>query len=248
MNSIFDTKYDFKYLSNDYKAEAFDYIASHYYNVNFGDLSKSDIDLLMFHIYIESRIEDCKDEDGTINYSDLSDYKIGKELGITPQRVKNLKVKKELKYPQKEFNWEVSLRKLLVNPNRVVYEKDYIKINIPDPNLFMSIKDFIEDNDGYVDMQLNSNILKIRKNYFLGLLYYICDEEDAATILSVIEEEVPEEKKNHINKSSKLETVKTISEIALNFSETASNIIDIISPSSAPFKIIKNILNRMKLS
>ena len=38
-----------------YKIKAFDEIAKHYYNKNFGTMQKFDFDVLMFSIYIEQK-------------------------------------------------------------------------------------------------------------------------------------------------------------------------------------------------
>lgn len=76
------------------KAEMFDEIAAHFYNANFGQMSKSNMELLMFSFYMNKLIQNNKFEDGTIDYQKCSDYRISKELGITQQRVQNLKIKK----------------------------------------------------------------------------------------------------------------------------------------------------------
>ena len=90
------------------KEKYFDEIAAKFFNRNFGTASKNDIELLMFKFYIETLINDYEDKsDKTINYDNISDYKIARDLGITPQRVRNLKLKKDLVYPQK-FDWRVS--------------------------------------------------------------------------------------------------------------------------------------------
>ena len=77
------------------KAAAFDSIAELYYNHNFGTATKGEIDLLMFKIYMEAAIENHINPDNSIDYSACSDYKIGVSLGISPAKVRNLKLKKE---------------------------------------------------------------------------------------------------------------------------------------------------------
>ncbi len=95
------------------KAAAFESIAKLYYNRNFGTATKSDIDLLMFKIYMEAAIENHLNPDNSIDYSACSDYKMGIVLGISPTKVRNLKLKKELIYPQENFDWKVSLRHII---------------------------------------------------------------------------------------------------------------------------------------
>ena len=50
------------------KIKLFDEIADCFYNANFGQFSKSDIELMMFRFYIEKMISDNKNADGTIDY------------------------------------------------------------------------------------------------------------------------------------------------------------------------------------
>ena len=90
-----------KYVSftNEEKIIAFDEIASQFYEANFGQASKADIELMMFRLYIEKLIKQHRNPDGTVDYRKCSDYKISKDLGITQQRVRNLKVKNQLIHP-----------------------------------------------------------------------------------------------------------------------------------------------------
>ena len=85
------------------KAKMFDEITAHYYNHNFGSFSKSDIDLLMFKFFLEKEIENNVNGDNLLDYNSVSDYEISKKLGITQQRVRTLKIKKQLIYPT-EYN------------------------------------------------------------------------------------------------------------------------------------------------
>ena len=73
------------------KAAAFDRLARHFYDANFGTMAKADIEVFMFSEYIERILanEDC-------NFRDYSDYALSKWLGIPQSRVANLKVKNSL--------------------------------------------------------------------------------------------------------------------------------------------------------
>ena len=181
------------HFSDDDKIKAFNEIEKLFYYANFGQASKSEIELLMFKIYLEKLIKENKDSNGqTIDYNKCSDYRISKELGITQQRVRNLKVKKQLVYPE-EFHWEVALAKLMENarlekPNSP--ESSKIIINIPDPNLFYEIQNFIEENGGYIETQLNSKILQIRQEYFLMIAVELEPEENQKKIIKRIKKEL----------------------------------------------------------
>lgn len=80
----------------------FDKIANEFYNSNFGSLSKPEMELMMFDFYIKKMMSNCRSDDDTFDYSLCSDYKISIDLGITQQRVRNLKVKNQLVNPIKE--------------------------------------------------------------------------------------------------------------------------------------------------
>ena len=122
----------------------------------------------MFNLYIQKLIKDNKNDDNTIDYNKCSDYLISKELGIPQSRVRSLKVKNHLANPI-EFEWEKSFVKLIKNAR---YDEDTHKVtvNIPDPNLYLEIQNFIEENGAYVEKQLNSKILQIRAEYFIALV------------------------------------------------------------------------------
>ena len=101
-------------FTNEEKISMFDEIASKFYNTNFGKFSKSDVELLMFKFYIRKLTTDSVSEDGTIIYNKCSDYRISKELGISQQRVRNLKIKNQLENPI-PFDWQKALAKLTEN-------------------------------------------------------------------------------------------------------------------------------------
>ena len=114
------------------KAEAFDKIAELFYNCNFGSTTKTDIETLMFSIYIERILK----EEGPENFKAYSDYTLSKALCITQARVSNLKVRKELAYPYEAFSWKESFELL---SKKATFENGKIKLFIPDKNLFIEI-------------------------------------------------------------------------------------------------------------
>ena len=164
------------------KAKMFDEIAEHFYRANFGSFSKSEFDLLMFHFYYDKLVSETSDEDGTINYSDCSDYRIGRELGITPQRVRNLKIKSQLAYPL-PCDWKKALAKLVQNAR---YDRVSRKVvlNIPDPILQLEIQEFIESNGSFFEKQINGKILQLRVEYYIDLIAALEPEETRKKIIS----------------------------------------------------------------
>lgn len=168
----------------------FDEIAAHFYESNFGHLSKADMELMMFHFYLEKMIKDNKNPDGTIDYRKCSDYKISQELGVTQQRVRNMKIKKQL-YKPIEFDWKASLASLTENA-RYDGQSKMIVLNIPDPVLYLEIQNFIEERGAYIEKQLNSKVLKIRAEYYIELIVAMEPEESRKAVIKELKKQFKE--------------------------------------------------------
>ena len=162
-------RYNELFSDDTIKAKAFDKLAAAYYLRNFGQMQKTDFETLMFSLYLD-RILDESEED----MRSYSDYTLSKLLGITQSKVSNLKVRKELLYPYERFDWRESLKRVIEHAR---YEDGKIKIPIPDKNLFLEIKNAIEESGGYIETQLNSSLLQIRPEYFVDLMVAASDEE-----------------------------------------------------------------------
>lgn len=224
-------KFNLLFSNVDEKAKAFDKIAEAYYNRNFGSVSKSDFDVLMFSIYIEQLLKQ--------NESDMesySDYELSKQLGITQSKIKNLKVKKELLYPYEDFKWENSFSRVCES---ATFEDEKIHININDPNLFIELKHFVESRNGRVDIQLNSNSFVISVYMFIELLVYIGKEEDKKIILKSIREtyqkneiKIENIEKANFGKTIKENAAKVGGKILLN------GIIEYATALTSPLSII----------
>lgn len=171
------------------KAAAFDKIAELFYNCNFGSTTKADIETLMFSIYIERIL----DENGAENFNAYSDYTLSKALCITQSRVSNLKVRKELIYPYKGFDWKKSFELLSKN---ATFEEGKIKLYIPDKNLFLEIKNVIEEAGGFVEIQLTHNLLQVKLPYFLDLILAIDGNASRAELIERIKTKTKENGKD----------------------------------------------------
>lgn len=183
-------------FTSEEKAEYFDRIASHFYNANFGQLSKSDMEILMFDIYIDKMISMHKNDSGTIDYNKCSDYRISKDLGITQQRVRNLKIKKQLRNPV-EYDWKCALAGLIKNA-RYDEATHKITLNIPDPNLYLEIQNYLEEQGAYIEKQLNSKILQMRAEYFLELSLMLEPEANRKDIIKAIKNDIKQSHKDNI--------------------------------------------------
>ncbi len=213
------------------KVKMFDKIADRYYERNFGQMSKTDMDLLMFHFYIEKMSTVFVDKEGTLDYLQCSDYKISKELGITQQRIRNLKVKNQLIYPPEEArDWKKEFAKLTENARYDQVTKK-VTVNIPDPNLYLDIQNFIEEKGAFVEKQLNSKLLQIRAEYYIDLVISL--EEDATR------KEITKRLKEQLRSEGKDDTVfdesnigKSLIEGAVNITTVAANLSALMSPQN----------------
>ena len=229
-----------------YKAEAFDKIAEMYYCENFGTASKSELDLLMFSIYMETLIKKYSDIDNTLDYNACSDYKIAKKLGVTQERVRSLKVKKQARYPH-DFDWRKSLKKL---ENNIVYDESKKRIIIPsrDPNLYYEIMNFIEENGGYIEIQKGTNYLQMRPDYFFMLLYQ-------ATVSEKDKQRIKKEFCKALKQKNKeIEEIETDDDLFRNVINWADLLVDIAKtvaevkslPVFATLAVVKTITGAIK--
>lgn len=142
------------------KKELLEKLCSKYYERNFGNISKNEIDLIMFHYYLEERKN---------NREDCSDYSISKALGISQIRVRNLKQKDYLlNPPAKTFNIKESFIKLL-ETGRIVDGEEKIEMYVKDVNLMMELRHFLEDHNCYDDYTLNPKILKCSFEFIIKI-------------------------------------------------------------------------------
>lgn len=226
-------------FSEEQKARAFDRIANEYYNANFGQLSKSDMELLMFDIYISNMINNPKYDNGTIDYNECSDYNISKDLGITQQRVNNLKIKKQLRYPI-NFDWKVSLAGLMKNA-RYDEKTQKISLNIPDPNLFLEIQNYLEEKGAFIDIQLNRKILQMRAEYFVELSLLLENEENRKEVIKKIKKTLKASEKGNAVFDEK-NIGKTLINYATDISTVIGTISDVISPENVIFRVLTSII------
>lgn len=223
------------------KIKMFDEIASHFYNANFGQMSKSDIELLMFHFYIEKMVSENSSEDGVIDYNKCSDYKISHDLGITQQRVRNLKIKNQLVYPI-EYDWKLALAKLTENAR---YDKVSKKIimNIPDPNLYLEIQNFIEEKGAYVEKQLNSKILQIRVEYYIELALALENVDNQKKFIKKLKQFFKDKGKND-NEFDENNIGKSLIEMTVNITEIVANISNVIPNQSVVLTSLFKLINK----
>ena len=153
-------------------------IAEHYYDKNFGTMSKSEMDLLMFYLLYQ-RMKDA-------NEHAPSDFELAKILGITNKRVRNMIEKMELKYPSGEDKpWQEKIRELFKTPAfQQGNGKDEIVVLIKDVMLRYEVEAFLDSNYLPTEYTLNSQVILLRKAALCALVYECCSDDDKNEILA----------------------------------------------------------------
>lgn len=207
-------------FENEDKIKYFDELCKMFYERNFGQSSKSEIELKMFHFYMENLMKN-KAKDNVVDNSMISDYRISQVLGITQQRIRNLKIKEQLVYPR-EFDWKSAFSDSL---KRATYDEQSKKIilNIKDPNLYIEIENYIEEKGLFIEKQLNRKLLQIRVEYFLELVISFEDEKSKKQIIK----ELKKEFKKHIKDNSIFDEKhigKTLKDCTIDVTSILANI------------------------
>ena len=142
------------------KQRAFDEISSHYFNKNFGSMTKTDYETLLFGIYLRHLKE-----------SDLpsDDYSISRSLGITQSKVRSLKMRNELRDPvAKDDSWMEEFADCV---KTAIYDekKRLVKVMVPEVTVMMELRHFMENNRWYDEYQLNPKLFQCPLDFYLPL-------------------------------------------------------------------------------
>lgn len=199
----------------------------------------------MFSFYLDATITAYTNEQNVLDYTQASDYHIGQQLGITQEKVRNLKVKKQARYPV-DFEWQKSLESIRDN---IRLDGGRIIIPINDPNLRIEIKNFITENGGFVDVESGKDYLRIRIEYYLMLMYYTLDSKDQKEFQKEMKEELKKKSTNeHIfDDTNKVEIINNILSLVNSGLETVGKVISIFNRkntlASILFKIVSSAMN-----
>lgn len=219
--SMNETKYK-TIFDDDSRVRAFKELELDFYNKNFGTLSKSDLEILMFKIYYE------KLKDKSNNTSDYDNYSISKGLGITESKVKLLKEKMVLKYPN-TIDWINEIGNH-IKAFEYFEEKKEIKFIIDDDYCLKEFQRFVMNKGCFYDGSFNSKIITFKIDSFFKLF---CD--DSKTYNDIFNDEIKEEiRKKDPNGSELLEMLKEVNK------ENIKKIIQISSKT-----IVIDILNSL---
>ena len=140
------------------KIRLFDKLDELYFRKNFGSVSKTDLETLVFSEYIECCIR---------NNVAYDDYSLSKELGITQSRIRALKERKELKYPLNDDPewWKTPFVNAIKNAK--YDDKNHsIKFIVQDVNVMNEVRHYIEMAGWYDECSLNRKLLSIPLDCF----------------------------------------------------------------------------------
>ena len=132
---------------------------SHYLYASFGSMSKSEIEILIFHLLSN-------------DFEGLSNYEISNLLKISETKVKSLDMNAHLRYPRQ--SGDEIVRETLVDIAKkfsVIYNEQNgeVKIHIQNSVQKREMINAINNLGSFADYSLNNEILKIRINILFSL-------------------------------------------------------------------------------
>ena len=181
------------------KCAVFDKIEAQYFNKNFGSMTKSDFETLLFSEYIEHCIR---------NDVAVDDYSLSKSLGITQNRIRSLKERKELKYPYTSQNWKTAFATSVKNAKYDAQTR-HVKMIIQDVSVMNEVRNFIEINGWYDECSLNKKLLNIPLDCFVEICY------ESSNFENVFSDEL----KKQVEKLALIEENNTIKAFISDFSK-----------------------------
>ncbi len=198
-------------MNKNQKEKIIDWIVENYYDKNFGSISKKDYETFLFAMYLDNK---------KINNEAIDDFSIGKELGMTIRRVRTLKERKHLKYPDEDYDWIKSFSQDIKNA-RYDDRKKLVKVAIGDVNVLKDVRNYIDIKGWYDEYQLNSKLLQCPSDVFIELCLSLSNDNqkvklDEKTIsnLEKIKKESKKDVQNGISKILKGSIQDGLSDIA----------------------------------
>lgn len=161
-------------------------------NKNFGTVQKTEIELVVFHHYLKH----CK----SLNMS-VSDLNVGKQLGITPARVRNMKLKDYL-HQDDDSTWKQELLKQMNETSFEIRGKDILFV-IRDVTLMTEIRNFLEENGFVNEYSLNPNLFSCSVDVMLKM-WAILSGEDPNIVSKTLVDFVNEHNEHQVDQNSKI--------------------------------------------
>ena len=188
----------------------------------FGSFSKSDYEILMFTVYLDSLKREARD------------YDISIELGITEQKVRNLRVKSQLIYPR-----EIKLVDQITNAvNHGFYDNGMVTVTIENLSVKNLIKNKIEAEYGTVNLSFNSKQLTLPIESFLILA--ACLERDSKDTLKQLRKVF-----NEHQKSIGVVEKKSFGKRIINDVPRVNELLSVINSAASIFVVAKPIIESL---
>ena len=117
---------------------------------------------------------------------------------------------------------------------------------MPDPNLYNEIRNYIESNNGYIEIQRGNNVLQIRPDCYFDLLYMTENEDNKKKLQNAIVKKLKKQNEEQGEIFDKVKTDKECNCRALKLGkksmefliETVSNIKSLNSPLALIIKLL----------
>lgn len=148
---------------------------------NFGTLSKSELDLLVFHYYL-------LDKQAQVGSRYVTDYEIGSDLGLTIQRVRSLRERDALKQEPND-GWKDAFEKCL--PNAHCDANRDVKIPVPDVNVMKEVRNYFEAHGLYDEYHQNPKLFQCKLDVLIAVCINLKNEGEGnlcKDILAILRE------------------------------------------------------------
>lgn len=189
------------------KDEIVNSIESLYLNHNFGTLSKSDFELLVFHYYMENLRS---------SGAEKTNYEIAKQLGVTVQRVAGLKDKEASRYSYDEMSWKKQFLKCV---EKITVSGDRLVINITDRRLYRELESYLEKQGLGTEYDLNPSIFKADSERFITIIKQLYPDDYLLRLESELRNNISKGNNGCDKKEHMIEVAKCIGGFAASVLE-----------------------------
>lgn len=153
-------------ICKDDAAEAFFEIAELFYDGGFGSANKQDVELKMFKVFEAAVLKSTGHEP--------SDLYLAKKLGITPQMVRNRRIKLVLRGEKPQNEWTEVLLDALKSKTYVIKKAKgscEIKIMLPSKMAVYEFEDVLVRRGHYFDKSFNDLVVRIPVSSLFEILF-----------------------------------------------------------------------------
>ena len=177
-------------------------------NHNFGTVSKTDFELLVFHYYMENL---------RLTEDNKTNYEIAKQLGITVQRVIGLKDKEASRYPYDEKAWKIRFLECVEN---ISISGDKLVINITDRRLYRELESYLEKKGLGTEYDLNPSIFKADSDRFIEIIKQLYSSDYLSQLEGEVRNSISSDNNEPNKKEHMIQVAKYVGGLATAVLET----------------------------